>query len=399
MMMLLKQLIESPITSSKLLVCDPFREHDQEELVKEVIGLANADVDGPRNILFGINAGGLNDSGIVGIAESVMADLKKAHRTLSALIEPVLYLAFIYDRINGKLVGALEIDGCNDKPYIVGQNFSESLTRGQCWIRENRNLRAVQPTELVRTDTPEPARKPAKMGKPPPITVGFNDEPDCELLELAIPDTSDPPFAEEEPQAKQPLDLKKTIKEKIGTVTTRILRIGGAHKRGPGAKPDESGIDAQIDKVDETATVVANANNHYFFEEKALRLNLCVCNKGSEGVENVSIKLGFPRVPDFDVVDRLYTSPFDKRPQHVIKKLGYPDVEHRDDAILVRGSLDQLAPNSPKQAFKCELRLAVGPRMQGKKIAVLYTLRGPDNRALGKGRLKIKFGRVAASGS
>jgi hypothetical protein len=47
MKMLLKQLIESPMNSSKLLVCDPFRQLDPEELVTEVIGLANADVDAP----------------------------------------------------------------------------------------------------------------------------------------------------------------------------------------------------------------------------------------------------------------------------------------------------------------------------------------------------------------
>ena len=37
--MLLKQLLQQPKNSSKMLVCDPFREQDQEELVKEVIGL------------------------------------------------------------------------------------------------------------------------------------------------------------------------------------------------------------------------------------------------------------------------------------------------------------------------------------------------------------------------
>jgi len=396
MMMLLKQLIESPMTSSKLLVCDPFREHDQDELVKEVIGLANADVDGPRNILFGINAGAVDGGGIVGITENAMADLKKAHRMLSALIEPVLHLAFIYDRINGKLVGTLEIDGCDDGPYIVGQNFSEKLSRGQCWIREDRKLRAVQPADLAQINIPEPAEKPAKMGEPPPIMVGFNEQPDCKLLEMAVPDTSNPPFAGEKSQVKRPLDLKKMIKEKIGTVTTQTLRLVGAHKHGFAAEPNERGTDTQIDESDGTETLLADADNHYFFEEKALKLNLSVCNKGPEGIENVSIKLGLPRLPDFDVADRIYISPFDKRSQYEVKKLGYPEVQRSDDAITVRSSIGRLAPDSPEQAFKCALRLAVGPGMQGKKIAILYTLRGQDEQTLGEGRLKIKFGRVSA---
>ena len=188
--MLLKKLLQQPKTSSKLLVCDPFREQDPEELVKEVIGLANADVDGPRYILFGINSGAMAGDGIVGIAESAMADLKKAHRLLSALIEPVLHLVFIYDRINGKLVGTLEIDGCDDGPYVVGQDFSDKLSRGQCWIRDGFELRAVDSTNLAEISTPEPAKQPAKAAKPPPITVGFNDQPDCKLLEMSVPDTS-----------------------------------------------------------------------------------------------------------------------------------------------------------------------------------------------------------------
>jgi len=394
--MLLRQLLESPKTSSKLLVCDPFQEQGQEELVKEVIGLANADVEGPRNILFGINAGAIEGNRIVGIAESAMADLKKAHRLLSALIEPVLHLAFIYDRINGKLVGTLEIDGCDDGPYVVGEDFSEKLSRGQSWIREGWELRAVERTELAQISTPKVAKQPAKAAKPPPIEVGFNDQPDCKLLEMPVPDTSNPPFAREKRKVKQPMDLKKAIKDTVGTVTTRILRLGRAPKHDPVVKSDEYGTDTQTDLFRETGILFDNAENHYYFEEKALKLNLTVCNKGTEGIEGVSIELGFPQLPDFNVADQLYISPFDKRPSYEVNNLGYPKVEHRDGAILVRSSLGTLAPDRPEPAFKCALRLAVGPRMTGRKVAIQYKLRGQSEQSLGKGRLKIRFVKESA---
>jgi len=394
--MLLKQLIDSPKTSSKLLVYDPFRKFDREELVKQVIGLANADVEGPRNILFGVNAAAATGSGIVGIADSDMADLKKAHRLLSQLIEPVLQLAFIYDRINGKLVGTLEIDGCDDGPYVVGQDFSNALARGQCWIREGYDLRAVKSDDLAPKSTPEAAKKPAKMTKPPPIIVGFNDEPDCQLIEMPVPDTSNPPFAPKKRNAKQPSDVKKTIKERIGTVTTQILRLGRRRTNGSAAESDKRGTATQIDDCEGTGKVMNDADNHYFFEEKALKLNLAVCNKGTERIEDVSIELGFPRTPDFDVADRLYISPFDKRSAFEIKNLGYPKVNRRDDAILVRSTIGVLAPDSPEQAFRCALRLAVGPGMQRRKLAIRYKLRGQNEQRLATGRLKIKFGRVTA---
>jgi len=380
--MILTQLLQQPKTSSTLLVCDPFREQGQEELLKEVIGLANADVDGPRYILFGVNVGAMEGSGIVGIAESAMADLKKAHRLLSALIEPVLHLAFIFDRINGKLVGALEIDGCDEGPYVVGQDFSEALSRGQTWVREGRELRAVERSDLAPVDT----KQPAEPFVPPPISVGFNDQPNCKVLEMSVPDTSNPPFSREKQKVKEPRNFKKAIKDVVETVTTQILRLR------PGYEPD---IAADTAELKETKTLFADADNHYYYEEKALQLNLIVSNEGTEIVRDVSIELGFPRIPDFDVADHLYISPFDKRSPHELKNLGYPTVRREDAAIMVRSTIAVLAPGSPEPAFRCALRMAVGPGMQGKKMAIHYTLRGQNEQEFGKGRLKIIFGKPA----
>ncbi|MCH7820928.1 MAG: hypothetical protein IIA07_02825 [Proteobacteria bacterium] len=382
--MLLKQLLQQPQTSSKLFVCDPFREPDHEELVKEVIGLANADVDGPRYILFGVNAGAMEGSGYVGIADSAMANLKKAHRLMSSMIEPVLHLAFIYDKINSKLVGALEIDGCDEGPYVVGQDFSEELSRGRCWIREGRELRAVHQSDLASKSTPA-ASGPHKLIEAPQLKVGFNDQADCKLLEMTVPDTSDPPFGGEKQKFKKSLNLKQTIKNVVETVTVQILRLGKTQN-----------TTASTDMFSETETIFSGAADHYYFEEKALQLNLCVCNEGTESIEDVSIELGFPRISDFEIADHLYLSPFDKRSSNEIKNLGYPNVEVLAKAIMVRSSLDVLNPGSPVNAFRYALRMAVGPGMQKKKIAIVYKLRWQNEEVIGQGRLKIQFGEISA---
>ncbi len=160
----------------------------------------------------------------------------------------------------------------------------------------------------------------------------------------------------------------------------------------PGYEPD---IAADTAELKETKTLFADADNHYFYEEKALQLNLVVSNDGEEIVRNVSIELGFPRIPDFDLADHLYISPFDKRSAYEVKNLGYPEVVREKAAIKVRSSIGVIAPDSPEPAFRCALRMAVGPGMQGKKIAIHYTLRGQDEQEFGKGRLKIIFGKLA----
>ena len=387
--MLLKQLLESPKTSSNLVIYDPFQELDREELVREVIGLANADVEGPRNILFGVNSGAVDGSGIVGLSEAALADLKKAHRLLSALIEPTLHLAFIFDMINGKLVGALEIDGCNFGPYFVGQDINGSLTQGQCWVREGWKLNPVERADLMNGRAPAsaPAEEPAEPIEKPNLTIGFEDDPECELLEVPVPDTSNPPFADADEETRKTSKFKQAIKDTVSTVTTQMLRLGHAGQQNEGEQADGCG---EADKV------LADAKNHYFYEEKAVHLDLCICNRGSVDVKDISIELGFPRLPDFDVADRLYTSPFDKRSAAEIRNLGYPKVERRKNGIYVRSSLSTLSPDKAQPIFRSALRLAVGPGMQKRKLAIIYTLTGPGEQELGSGRLKIKFGKVAA---
>ncbi len=391
--MLLKQLIQQPSTSSNLLVCDPFRMTGKEEMVKEVIGLANARVDGPRYILFGVNPGAMEGSKIVGIDEGAIADLKKAHRHISELIEPAVSLAFIYDKFGGKLVGALEISDCDEGPFVVGQDYSRELSRGKSWIREGRELREVDIAELARVDSPEPTEviDEAELIDPlavPDIDVGFNDDPDSKVIQLSIPDTSDPPFANEILDAGDNKDLKQTIRDAVNTVTTRILKLA---RKSPG----ESDPNSSTDVVRAAQDLCSDADNHYYYEQKALQLNLMACNKGTHSVRDVRIELGFPIVEGFDIADRIYANPFDKRAQAEVKKLGYPKVEHRNNAIFVRDTIGVLEPNSPVPALKCALRMAVGPAMQNRKLAILYTLRRQDQN-VGQGRLKIEFGKVTA---
>lgn len=391
--MILKELVNSPITSSSLVVYDPFREFDRHELVSEVIGLANADADGPRTILFGVNPAPIDGSGIVGIPAGVAAELKKAHRLVSALIEPTLDLAFVYDRINGKLVGALEIDGCDFGPYFVGQDFSDTLARGQCWVREGRNLRAVERADLMQNTTPEEPAKPELSPDHVEVSVGFNDQPDCQYVEIPIPDTSNPPFAQEQESESKRSTIGQVIKDTVSTVTTQMLRIrkGGAAILVEGT-PDGSatGVTEHVGKI------YADAQSHYYFEEKAVKLELCIQNSGEMAIDDATIEFGFPRIPDFDVADRIHVSPFDKRSANRTNNTGYPEVERREDAIVVRSDVKSLAPGSTIPALRCPLRMAVGPGMQGKKLGIKYVLRASDKKILGKGGLKIRFDQVCA---
>ncbi len=382
--MLLKQMLVAPTTSSELLVYDAFQSFDRESLVKEVIGLANARVDGPRNILFGVNPGGVNGKKIVGIPDNAVGDLKRAHRLVSSLVEPLLDLAFVFDRIDGKLVGALEIDGCEFGPYFLAQDLSDELRRGACWQREGRELVEIDRREILNGHTQVSEEVvPVELPDSVPLSVGFNDDPDCEFIEVTVPDSSNPPFAEEGAggETTKSKNVAQALKDTM-KLTTRMLKI---------ARTDEAADAASGDADDAGREIAEAARKHYFYEECAVHVDLCIRNEGDMDIDDLAVELGLPRLPGLDVADRIYTSPFDKRSAAEVSKLDYPDVEHRDDAIFARTTIESISANSTQPLFGTSLRFAVATEALGKKLALRYVLRATDGRRLCEGRVKMRI--------
>ena len=378
-------MLAAPTTSSELVVFDAFQSLDRETLLKEVIGLANAQVDGPRHILFGVNPGGVDGKKIVGITDSVVTELKRAHRSVSSLVEPSLELAFIFDRIDGKLVGALEIDGCDYGPYFLAQDLCADMHRGACWQRDGRDLVTIDRNELLNGHAPvHKDEPPVVVPKEVSLSLGFNDDPDCEYMEVDVPDSSNPPFAAEESAAgdtKKSATFMQSLKETVSTMSTQVLKKTKSNDPSTG-EPDDAGKE-----------IAEAAKKHYFYEECAVKVDLCVRNDGDVDIKDLAIEFGAPRVSGFDVADRIYTSPFDKRSANAAAKVSYPEVEHQKDAIFVRSTVASLPANESKQLFGTSLRLAIGPKALGKKLAFQYVLRNSDGRRLADGRLKIRFGK------
>ena len=388
--MLLRQMLVSPTTSSGFVVFDPFQGIDRESLVKEVIGVANADVDGPRYILFGVNPGGSDDKKIVGLSDSCLTTLKRAYRLVSSLVEPALDLAFIFDRIDGKLVGALEVDGCDFGPYFVALDMGEELYRGASWRRDGRDLVETNRHDLLPGQNQSAVEQsPAEMPDDIRLSIGFDDDPDCEYVNVAVPDSSAPPFAEDESadgDTKRSATIAQSLKETVSAMTTQMLKIAKSKAAAGGESHD----------ADDTGRHIAEAaRKHYFYEECAVKIDFCIRNDNDVDIENLAVEIGAPRMPGFDVADRIYTSPFDKRAADAARNIAYPDVEYRTDAIFVRTTIASLKRNDTQALFDTPLRLAIGPRAAGRKLGLRYVLRTADGRRVGDGRLKIRFGKRA----
>jgi len=385
--MLLKKLLQQTSSAPNILFRDPFKAIGQAALIKEVIGLANVEFDGPRYIVFGVNKATMQGNGYVGIPSDQLADLKKAHRLVSMLVKPMVDLSFIYDELDGKIVGALEIDGCDEPPYVVRRNYADELVRGRSYIREGREIREASDTIL------QAMSASAGLSKEWNIALGLGTNYACDFLEVEVPDTSDPPSARLKHELERKFDWKQATVEAIGTLNTNIVKLmTGRHRRV--AEPAESEEEALALFQKAAERGAAEADNFYFFEERAVRLQLTLRNNDAADLKDVKLSVALPKSEGFVVVDRLHTDPKDKSDPAAAAR--YPKVRSMEQGIVVTVELGTVAANSSRSVFATPLRLAVGRAMHAKKIGIHYSLQASNKEPIERGRLKMRFS-VAAS--
>lgn len=170
------------------------------------------------------------------------------------------------------------------------------------------------------------------------------------------------------------------------------------HVRAHGADSefDSRDLKTLVDVHDKGTMESAAADDYFFYEEKALKLNLTICNQETEALADVEMSLAFPRLKGFELVDHLYAPPGNDNASAGSDQSDYPAVQKLKKGAVAVVQLGNLAPNISRQVLACPLRLAVGPAMAGKKVAIKYTLQAKNKQNISQGRLKIEFGEVTA---
>ena len=112
-----------------------YGKHGVQEFLRDVLAMANADVDGPRYIVTGasFDANGLKT---IHALDSDDFSGKPAYQALANdHIEPPLKIRYEPVTVDGKRVGVYEIGDCQDRPYMMRIDYSETLRRGDAYLR------------------------------------------------------------------------------------------------------------------------------------------------------------------------------------------------------------------------------------------------------------------------
>jgi len=145
---------------------------DIRRFLRDVIAVANADVEGNRYIIVGVEHDGDTAKTVLDVDEREFSG-KPAYQSLVAeFVEPPIRIEYQPLMLDEKRVGIFEIFDCRDRPYMMRADHSVRLRRGDAYVRiEN------TPVKMGRRQLQELFEQKIRGSLPEgAVEIGFNGE-------------------------------------------------------------------------------------------------------------------------------------------------------------------------------------------------------------------------------
>lgn len=356
---------------------------NNEDLLKDLIAMANANVTGDRHIIVGLKHLPDGSRKFWSINRTEFVDSATYHQLARENIEPEIHFDYSPYEFEGHLLGILRIYGCNDQPYMMRKDYG-ALRAGDAWIRKGTH----QP-RLMRPDLDRIWEKHRNEFKAT-IRIGF--EASGMPKEITLPaignvqllsDQAAEKIREILAERKKPLppgDLSFE-RELIETGNFPNFNLG---RPLPYSHRSSKQLQENLENVKHT---YREDDLHLLYEQHASRINLSILNEGETYVEDASIEIKILKVNGLRVAPKIYTEPdrsgLFEQPRaslHNIWAMRYPTVKNYKDYIGVFQSVGTLRHGIAERAFQEPLRIVFGRELVGKKLSLECTLRGKQLR-------------------
>lgn len=355
--------------------------------LRDVLALANASVDGPRYIVVGAEIDAKGRKKMFPIDADDFSGKPSYQSLANEYIEPPIRLRYKPVSVDGKRVGVFEIGECQDRPYMMRIDYSETLRRGDAYTRSNDNIVKMGRRQLSELFE-QKFRDSVSAGD---LEIGFPGEIIHKDLTLETCDLSQLPSAVASQKLDQLINIRKrSRKSGSTTVMARLThaRLFGADDPYVDRTPDEL-----VQEMQNLRMKYRDQDNHYLFEAHAERLQMVVINQGSEPILDASLSLIMPNHNAFYVAETLPKVPrkdsFSSRTPDEIA--AYPSVTLKDDSIKITSKIGDIPVGEPLEVFVSPLRLCVGKDLAQKRFGIRYAVHGQNLRAPAKGKLRLLF--------
>jgi len=356
-----------------------------EAFLRDTLAMANASVEGPRYIITGAEFDRKGRKRLFAVDNDDFSD-KPAYQSLAnEHIEPPLRISYHPVTIEGERVGVYEIGDCQDRPYMMRIDYSETLRRGDAYARVNnasvklgrRQLQAL--FEKKFRDSVSAAS--IEIGFPGTIIHKDHTIETCSLAKL--------PSVIASSKLQELIAAKERVEASVAN--TAVARLTHARLFGSDSPYEERSTDEIIEEMQQMTKRHRDQDEHFLFNQRYRELQLVILNQGEEPLHDVSLKIAMPRHDAFHVAERLPKILKDDKfiARTPAEQADYPTVNLRDDAIQIAATLEDVEPGAPIEIFRTPLRVCVGDQLKGRRIGLQYMLFAQNLRTPMTGKLRL----------
>ncbi len=365
------------------------------EFLRDVLAIANASVDGARYIIVGAAIDADGRKKVHAIDPDDFSGKPSYQALANEFIEPPIRIKYQPAIVDGHSIGVYEIADCQDRPYMMRIDHSESLRRGDAYQRLNDTAIKLGRRQL-QTMFEAKFRESVSAAN---IEIGFPGEIIHKDHRVEVCDLSDLPSAIAGSKLRQLIEIKNGISKgmkngaKTSGSTTMVARLTHARLFGSDSPYEDRSREELLDEMHQIERQYQNHDEHFLFEQHGKMIQLIVYNQGEETIRDASLSIVMPNHAQFHIASNLPKIPNDKEfvERSPVEQAEYPSVSLSDDAVQVSGQLGDIPPGEFIDAFDTPLRLCVGDALKGKRFGMQYSLFAKNLRAPAKGKLRLLF--------
>lgn len=404
----LDYLIENELENTRLDFKRKFYHKEKyNELIKDVMAMANAHVEDTKYIIFGVKL--LEDGSRSFHSVQQLPDQADIEQLIHNNIEPTIELSFYPHKFKNHQLAILEVQGFNDRPYISKKDY-RGIKAGDSVIRKGSTT-----SPLNRNDLDKIYSHSNKNVNPHKIEVGLNENLET-ILEVSAKgyNTKDLPSSKEKKFYEEKLTiLKEHIQEKDrknkatplsnvnieGVVNFgRMFSENGVHDKKIYIGTDNFGMPIRLSE-EELKGRIANVTKTYFEDDAyflqenvAQNLNPYILNNSDKFLEDVYIELYISTE-----VGYIFTEHYDKPVNGLVPALSnhlsymYPNVEKDNDKYVITESIGTVRHQIKDTLLINPLKIIYSSEIIGKSIMLDYELHAKNLSNPFKGSLEIKI--------
>ena len=357
------------------------------DFLRDVLAMANAPVDGARYIIVGSAFDSSGTRRFEGVSDDDFSGKINYEALANSYIEPPIRIRYQPVIVNGKKLGAYEISDCQDRPYMMRIDHSETLRRGDAYVRANdkaikmgrRQLQSLfeqKFREAVSSDS---------------IEVGFPGEIIHKDRTVAVRDLNELPSAIAVSKLEEMLKIKSSVDARGST--TVLARLTHARLFGPDDPYEHRSREDILEEMRQVESRYVAQDSHYLYELSADHLQLVVYNQGEETIRDASVSIAIPNQEGFYVATEL--PPVLRKGEYAARtpaeQSTYPSVKLTDAAIQITGKVGDIEPGDQLEVFETPLRICAARKLAGRRFALQYALHAQNLRLPAKGRLRLLF--------